>query len=60
MISLASIRLVAATVLLLDAAIGLCALDYWQRLVPSINLRRVIAIETLAAAALLAMHAILA
>lgn len=51
--SLDVMRPLAAAILLLDAGIGVCALRTWQRLMPSVNLRRVILIETLAAALLL-------
>jgi len=56
MISLPTLRLVAAGVLLLDAMIGMCAPDFWQRLVPAVNVRRMIVLETIAAGLILVIH----
>jgi hypothetical protein len=44
-------------ILLLDALIGACGLAYWQKLFPSINFRRLIAIEIAAALVLFLIHA---
>ena len=54
--SLSTIRFWIAILMLLDVAIGLWSLDYLQRLIPSINIRRIILIEAIAAIVILVIH----
>ena len=54
--SLSTIRFWVAMLLLFDVAIGLLGLDYWQRFIPSINIRRMILIEAVAAIVILVIH----
>lgn len=42
--------------MLIDAAIGLWGESSWQRLCPTINIRRIALIEAAAALAIVAMH----
>ena len=54
--TLDNIRIWVAIVMLIDAAIGLWGESAWQRLCPSINIRRVALIEAAAALAIVAIH----
>lgn len=54
--SLSTFRFWLAMIMLLDVVIGLWGLDYWQRLLPAINIRRMILIEAVAAIVILIIH----
>ena len=54
--TLENIRIWIAIVLLVDAGIGLWGENTWQKLAPSINIRRVALIEAAAALAIVAIH----
>lgn len=54
--SLSTIRFWIAIIMLLDVAIGMLAFDYWQRLILSINIRRIILIEAVATIFILVIH----
>ena len=51
-----NVRIWIAIVMLIDAAIGLWGESSWQRLCPSINIRRIALIEAAAALAIVALH----
>ena len=51
-----NVRIWIAIVMLIDAAIGLWGESSWQRLCPSINIRRIALIEAAAALAIVAIH----
>ena len=53
---LSTISFWIAVILLLDVVVGLLGLDHWQRLIPFINVRRLILVEAAAAAVLLAIY----
>lgn len=55
-VTLEDVRIWIAIVMLVDAAIGLWGEGAWQRLCPSINIRRVALIEAAAALAIVAIH----
>jgi len=53
---LENVRIWIAIVMLIDAAIGLWGESSWQRLCPTINIRRIALIEAAAALAIVAIH----
>lgn len=54
--SFPTIRIWVAVLMLLDVAIGMLCLDRWQKLLPVVNVRRLIAIECVAAVTIVAIH----
>ena len=43
--TLPTVRLLIVTLLLVDSAVGLCGLRHWQALMPTVNIRRIVAME---------------